>query len=332
MHVLYLHQYFVPPDGSGGTRSFEMSRRLVKAGHRVTLVTSSAFFPARYVLGPGVTTLDFEGVEVRVIRVPYSNKLSYARRVLAFLDFAWRSLREASAVKGVDLVFATSTPLTIALPGLWAKRFHRAPLVFEVRDLWPELPVAIGALRNPALIAAARALERAAYRGAKRVVALSPGMRDGVLRTGLRGPAEVAVVPNSCDVELFRAPATAGTDFLDRHPQLRGGPLVSYTGTLGPINGVEYLADVAKAMLALDPSVRFVVTGDGRCRDAVLAGRVRTACWSATSGCCHLCPRARSPLCSRRARWPPRCSSIFRRCGIIRPTSSSTRSRRAGRS
>lgn len=275
MHVLYLHQYFVPPDGSGGTRSYEMARRLVKAGHRVTLVTSSADFPEHYGLAGRRAVRVLDGIEIRILPVSYSNKLSHARRLAAFASFALRALLECARVRNVDVVFATSTPLTIAIPGLWAKFLHRAPMVFEVRDLWPELPIAVGALRNPVAVAAARWLERTAYRGAARIVALSPGMKEGIVRAGV--PAErVSVVPNSCDVELFRAPASAGEGFLRANPHLKGSALVSYTGTLGPINGVEYLVDVAAAMLALDPSVRFLVTGDGRQREAILE-RARAA-------------------------------------------------------
>lgn len=276
MHILYLHQYFVPPDGAGGTRSYEMARRLVKAGHRVTLVTSGADFPASYGLGGRRAVRFLDGIELRVIPVDYSNRLSHARRIAAFARFALACLLEVARVREVDLVFATSTPLTIAIPALLARLLHGAPMVFEVRDLWPELPVAVGALKNPLLIAAARGLERAAYMGARRVVALSPGMRDGVLRTGCRRPEEVSVIPNSCDVELFRVPESAGEAFLAAHPQLRGGPLVSYTGTLGPINGVGYLVELARAMLDLDPSIRFLVTGDGRERDAVRARAAET--------------------------------------------------------
>lgn len=276
MHILYLHQYFVPPDGAGGTRSWEQARRLVKAGHRVTVITSSAFFPERYAFAQGITCLDFDGVTVRVIRVPYSNKQSYPRRLAAFASFALRALAECSRVRGVDLVFATSTPLTIAIPALWAKFRHGAPMVFEVRDLWPEIPIAMGVLRNPLLIAAARALEHAAYGGAKAVVALSPGMREGVLRTGLRRPEEVALVPNACDVERFRVPAARGESFLSRHPTLREGPMVVYTGTFGPINGVGWLVELAATMAARGSPARFVALGDGREREAVIA-RAREA-------------------------------------------------------
>lgn len=270
MHILYLHQYFVPPDGSGGTRSYEMARRLVSAGHNVTLITSSAYFPAQYELGEGTTTLEIAGIHLRIINVPYSNRLSYLRRIKAFVDFALKATLEAVRVKNVDVIFATSTPLTIALPGIMGKLRHRKPMIFEVRDLWPELPIAIGALRNPLLKALAKWLERTAYTASTHVVALSPGMKEGVVGTGY--PAErVTVIPNSCDVELFRqAQPPTGEIFCDM-PHLADLPIVLYAGTFGPINDVGYLVEMAAAMRDINPTVRFVLAGDGKEREKVLA-------------------------------------------------------------
>src|SRR5690606_7968658 len=133
-------------------------------------------------------------------------------------------------------VFASSTPLTIALPGVYAARPRRVPMVFEVRDLWPQVPIAMGALRNPLARCVARALERFAYRNATRVVALSPGMAEGVVSTGY--PAEhVVTIPNSADLELFRPDESRARSFRQRHPELGSGKIVLYAGTLGLANG-----------------------------------------------------------------------------------------------
>lgn len=268
MHVLYLLQHFTPPDGSGGSRASGLARRLVAAGHRVTIVTGSGFFPKSYEFKAPLTTLSIDGAEVRVLDEPYSNKLSYARRLKAFFSFALRASAEARRVDGVDLVFASSTPLTIAIPAIAAKRRHRVPMVFEVRDLWPEVPIALGALRNPLARLAARLLERLAYREADRVIALSPGMKAGVVRCGK--PADlVTVVPNSSDVGTFRVPASAGQAFLAAHPSIMGGPLVVYAGTLGTVNGAGYLVEIAANMLERAPEVRFLIVGDGKEREQI---------------------------------------------------------------
>ena len=254
MHILYIHQYFVPPDGVGASRSYEMARRLVDAGHEVTMVTSSAKFPLRYGFSRLINDLQLDGIHLKVVRAPYSNTYSYTQRLLSFMQFVVKSTIAICFVRKYDIVFATSTPLTIALPAMIARLRRQCPLVFEVRDLWPKLPIAVGVLRNPVIIWAARLLEKSVYLSSARVIALSAGMKDGIVRAGC--PADkVAVVPNACDISRFRVPPKAGVEFLNQYHHLREGPIVTYAGTLGPFNGVEYLVDVAEVMLRIQPGI-----------------------------------------------------------------------------
>jgi len=142
-------------------------------------------------------------------------------------------------------------------------------MVFEVRDLWPELPISIGALKNPLLRRAAQALERFAYSNSAAVVALSPGMAEGIVRTGY--PREkVAMVPNASDLELFQRDAAQGRAFRRRLGIDDGRILVGYLGTLGRINGVSFLVQVAAA-LKDDPRFLFLTVGDGQERELVAA-------------------------------------------------------------
>ena len=278
MNILYLHQYFIPLDGIGGTRSYEFARRLVKAGHRVTMITSSAGFPPHYRLDKAVNLLELEGIQLKVLQVSYSNHFSYLMRIKAFLSFAIKSIIKTVQEDSVDLIFATSTPLTIALPGIIGKIRHKCPLVFEVRDLWPELPIAVGALKNPLLIRMAKLLEKKAYQHSARVVALSPGMAQGVAAAGFP-PEHIAIIPNCCDVDLFRVDTSAGEKFLLAHPYLRGGDIVTYCGTLGLINGVDYLARIAAEMRTRNPKIQFVIMGSGSRKEAVIAEAQRCGVW-----------------------------------------------------
>ncbi|HEX7117791.1 MAG TPA: glycosyltransferase family 4 protein [Longimicrobiales bacterium] len=265
MRILYLHQYFATPAMPGGTRSYEMARRLVAAGHEVHMITTDRTPKRR---GRGWYTTREAGIDVHWLPVPYGNEMPFGKRIRAFFRFAVAAAHRAVRVGG-DVVFATSTPLTIAIPGVYASRRLRVPMVFEVRDLWPELPIAVGALRSPVTIAAARRLERFAYRNAAHIVALSPGMRDGIVRAGVP-PGRVSVIPNSCDIELFGVDPAVGAGIRSRFAWLGDRPLVVYIGTLGVINGVGYLVRVAERVRQLDPEVRFVVIGSG-----MEAGRIR---------------------------------------------------------
>jgi len=143
-----------------------------------------------------------------------------------------------------------------------AQRRFNSPMVFEVRDLWPEVPILIGAIKGRVSITLAQWLERFAYRHAQQIVALSPGMRDGIVRCGY--PAErVSIIPNFAHLDLFSVPPEEGWAFRRRHDWLQDRPLVVYAGTLGRANDVGYLARVAAAMRDLWPEVRFLVVGTG---------------------------------------------------------------------
>lgn len=268
MKILYLHQYFCPPQSNGSTRSYEFARRLIANGHAVCMITSSAHLP-HYVGTSKVSQLEIAGIPAVVIHVPYDNTMSFGRRIRAFIEFAWLASRQASKVKA-DVVFATSTPLTIAIPGIVARLRRRIPMVFEVRDLWPELPIAVGALKNPLAKIAAYWLEWIAYHSAKHIIALSPGMAEGVILRGI--PANrVTVIPNSCDLDLFDVSSERGRLVRERLNLTPGQPLVVYTGTLGLINGLEYLVEAAVTMQDIAPQVHFLLIGDGARKEAIIA-------------------------------------------------------------
>ncbi len=244
---------------AGGTRSFEMARRLVAAGHEVNLVTSRREIDAM--------AIDWEeseetGIKVHWYPVPYSNHMSFVERVAAFLRFAYAAGRKAASFDA-DVVFATSTPLTIVLPGLFAAWRRRVPLVFEVRDMWPAVPIAMGYLNNPVLRLLAKGLESIAYRRSDHIVALAPGMRHDIIANGI-APEKVTVIPNGCDNDIF------GVDLSVEAASVRAAniwlqkrKLVLFAGTLGRANGVGFLVHVAAEMRAIDSEVRFVVIGDG---------------------------------------------------------------------
>jgi glycosyltransferase involved in cell wall biosynthesis len=189
-----------------------------------------------------------------------------ARRVVAFVRFAFMATMKAARLDG-DVIYATSTPLTIAIPALLASAWKKIPFVFEVRDMWPDVPIAVGALKNPLLVWLARGLEMLTYQRASHIVALAPGMRDDIIAKGIP-PEKVSVIPNGCDVELFNA-APDGQSPRDEFAWLGERKLVLYAGTLGLVNGVDYLVRLAAVAARLSPETRFVVAGDGRESNAV---------------------------------------------------------------
>lgn len=263
--LIYLHQYFNLPTNPGGTRSWEMSRRLVRDGWHVVMVTRRK---------PQATLDAWEEYlrkelagcsgrfELRLVGAPYRNEMSFRRRILAFLQFAVKSSWVVLKEKDVSLVFATSTPLTIALPAILRKWVWGTKFVFEVRDLWPEMPIAVGALKSPIARGLALFLERLTYSQASQVIGLSPGMCAGIVSAG-KPASLVHEVPNSSDLDRFDVSAEVGKEFRAQQPEIGDRPLVTYAGTFGLVNKVGYLAQVASEMKKIAPEVCFLTVGGG---------------------------------------------------------------------
>ena len=246
---------------SGGTRSYEFARRMVARGHQVTIIAAAAEGIPRQ------REEQIEGIRVLWVPVSYEQRMGTGRRIAAFLAFAVRSLGLALRVPA-DVIFASSTPLTVAIPGAVASWRWRAPMILEVRDLWPEVPIAMGVLRAAPLRVLARWLERWAYRRASEVIALSPGMLQGAVAAGA-APSRAHCIPNSCDIQLFDVPPHEGLALRRSLSWLGERPLVLYSGSLGRVNGVSFLAKVACHMARLDPDVRFLVIGEGAEKELV---------------------------------------------------------------
>lgn len=267
MRILYLHQYFVTRSGVGSTRSYEFARYLVKQGHEVVMVAAASESLAD---GQGtVNHRQVDGINVIEVRAGHHDYLrgtsmGYLARIRSFLQFAVASSRVVLRMPRPDIVFATSTPLTIGIPALIASKRHKAPLVFEVRDLWPEAPIQLGALRSLVAIGLARWLERTIYRNAAHVIALSPGMRDGVVAAGT--PAErVSVIPNAADLELF-SPDVDGQEFRARLG-INGQFVCSYFGAMGEANDLNPVVEAARLLEERgEKGIVFVLHGTGKRR------------------------------------------------------------------
>jgi glycosyltransferase involved in cell wall biosynthesis len=191
-----------------------------------------------------------EGIHMVPIAAAYNDPqvgtgMNGWQRMLKFYQFAWLAARIGRRLAKPDVVFATHTPLTIGLSGLALARHFDVPFVFEVRDLWPEALVNVGALKNPVTIWWLRRMAARIYAGAVHIVALSPGMKEGIVRTGV--PAEkVTVIPNASDLDLFR-PDVDGSAARERL-QLGDSFAAIYFGAMGLANGLEYAVEAARIL------------------------------------------------------------------------------------
>lgn len=273
MKVLYFHQHFSTPKGSTGIRSYEMARRLVARGHQVTMVCGSYGGGETGIAVPFVNGMrrgEVDGIDIIEYDLAYSNSDGFFKRSMTFVKFALRSIGIALTAR-YDLAFATTTPLTAGIPGIFARWFRGKPFVFEVRDLWPELPRAMGVIRNPLVLGAMSVLEWVSYRSAHRLVGLSPGIVDGIARLGV--PRErIALIPNGCDLDIF-----AGEVEPWRPWQVKSDDLLAvFAGTHGVANGLDALLDVAAELKQRDRSdIKLMLIGQGKLKPALQDRAIR---------------------------------------------------------
>jgi len=265
MRVLYYHQHFSTPSGAIGTRSYEMAKKLLEKGHEVTMVCGSfglgdSGLRSEYRRGRREGIVD--GIRVIEFHLPYDNKQGLVARSVTFLRYALRSVR-VSLTEQYDLVIATSTPLTAAIPGIAAKVLRRKPFVFEVRDLWPELPRAMGVISNPLTLQLLNGLEWQAYRSATLCIGLSPGIVSGIRRRAGENK-RIRMIPNGCDLRLFNPSREPDSTF----PGAQKSDFVAvFTGAHGPANGLEAVLDAARELQRRNRSdISLVLIGDGKCK------------------------------------------------------------------
>jgi glycosyltransferase involved in cell wall biosynthesis len=200
-----------------------------------------------------------EGIEVLEFEVGYSNSDSFVKRTAAFLTFAMRGVQVA-LTEPYDLIFSTSTPLTAGIPGICARWLRRKPFVFEVRDLWPELPKAMGVIRNPIVLWLMSALEWASYRSARSIIGLAPGIVDSIAKQGVDSE-RLAMVPNGCDFDVFSDRAGAWRPDGVQQDDF----MAVFAGAHGLANGLDAVLNVAGELrLRNRPDVKIVLIGDGK--------------------------------------------------------------------
>jgi glycosyltransferase involved in cell wall biosynthesis len=267
LRVLFLTHYFHPEVGAPQSRLLDLANGLARNGHEVTVLTGFPNYPDG-VIQPGYRRRLFQ-VErlgaLRIVRAPVypAPNRGVARRLLNHASFALSSIPAALWAGGADAVIVETPPLFLAAAGVAVKALKRAPLILNVADLWPDAAIQFGALRNRPAIAAARALERFAYRNAKAIAVPTPGLERTLLARGYTS-ARVLVVPHGVDPARFP---------LDAEPHPVPGRIV-YCGTIGIGHAVGTLLEAARMLEHDGGRFEFLLVGDGAER-AELEARVR---------------------------------------------------------
>ena len=262
MKILYIHQYFKTPGQGGAIRSWYISTAMVRAGHEVHMVTS--YNRKKY------EEKILDGIHVHYLPVSYRSSYRFFRRVIAFLLFSHHAYNLCKKVRSPDLVYATSTPLTVGLVALKLKNRRHLPYIFEVRDLWPEVPIQMKILRNPVLKWITRFLERKIYAGASRIVVLSPGVEQSI--KALPFAKSVYLCPNMSDCDFFKMKGEDEINLAQKYA-LEGKLVISYFGAIGPSNALDYLLNVARIAYSGGWKIVFLILGEGPYKQELIRKR-----------------------------------------------------------
>jgi len=270
MKILYISQYFPPEMGAPAARVHELAREWAAEGHDVTVLTGFPNHPAGVVhpeykkhLKKLVYRERIDGINVvRTLLAPLPNRKSW-ERILNYTSFALSAAVTGSFLKRPDVIIATSPQLMVGLSGWWVSKIKRAPLVFEVRDLWPESIVAAGmGSRDSFTYKSLEWVARFLYKNATKIVVVSPAFRDAIVRDWSVPAEKISVVVNGVDTSLFNVKASISENSLQPESE-RGKFIASYIGTMGAAHGLNTVLDAADRMQHLLPDVEFVFIGEG---------------------------------------------------------------------
>jgi glycosyltransferase involved in cell wall biosynthesis len=234
--IAYLHDYFTTPQGSSGTRSYEFAKRLVKCGYEVSILCTNhdRFFHEDKEFNNDIRKLNIDGINVIQFNVPYSNKLSFNNRMIAFLKQSYLSVRYLFKNE-FDIVYASSPPISSGLTAIIYKIFKRKKVIFEIRDSWPEVPIKLKVLKNPIIIFLSKLLEKLIYKFSSAFVVLSPGAGDRIRELGF-DKKDIVLIPNGCDTEFFKP------IFNKEYKSINA----VYFGAHGYANGLDYVINFSK--------------------------------------------------------------------------------------
>ncbi|MFH1037850.1 MAG: glycosyltransferase family 4 protein [PVC group bacterium] len=269
MQILFFSHYFPPEGNAPASRTYENCRRWVRSGHRVTVITCAPNVPDGKVY-PGYRNRPrsreiVDGIEVIRVWTYLAPNRGTGKRILNFLSYMISAICFSLPLKKPRVIIATSPQFFCGWAGLIAARLRRAPFILEIRDLWPETIVAIGAMRNQRILRFLDWLARRMYAGADRIVAVGEGYRENLIRLGVP-PGKVNVIHTGADLAFFSPRPPDRT--IRQQYRVEGKYVCSYIGTLGLCSGLEVVPRAARLLKEMGrEDIVIMLVGDGAIRE-----------------------------------------------------------------
>jgi colanic acid biosynthesis glycosyl transferase WcaI len=247
-------------------------------GHSVTVLTTFPHYnrdpeaeskqPLKNYWGPLLRKSNYHGVSVYHTMMPKKGSNVFLRLI------AWAGFHKLSTFAGVtiipkpDIILAPSPPLTIGLSAWLIGRIYDAPYIYNVQEIYPDIAIRLGALRNRRIIRFLFGLERFVYKKAAKVTVIARRMRQNLLEKGVTED-KLEVIPNFVDIEdLSQLPKD---NEFSRMYAVQNKFAVSYAGNLGVPQGLNIFLEAAD-LLRHESGIRFMMMGDGMQREALRRG------------------------------------------------------------
>jgi len=273
MRILFLSHYFPPEVNAPATRTYEHCRQWVKDGHTVTVVTCAPNHPQGKVYDGYRNRLyqheTKDGIKVVRVWAFVTANEGFLKRTLNYISYMYAAIIASLFLPKADVVLSTSPQFFNGLAGYFVSRLMGIPWVLEIRDLWPESIVAVGAIKNPAIIKMLEWVERFAYRKADRIVPVTDSFKTYILNKGIEA-GKVVVVKNGVDLAQY-APLD-GASSVAQELGIKGRFVVSYFGTHGMAHHLETILHAARQLSSVT-NILFLMVGDGAERKALVRMR-----------------------------------------------------------
>ena len=269
MQLIYLHQYFKFPNEPGGTRSYDLAKSFANNGYKVEVVTTTS--DEQFNNKKRWTLVRKENLTIHYIYLPYDNNQSFLKRTTVFVRFIFFAIFKLLSLKA-DVILATSTPLTIGIPALIKKWIHKTPYIFEVRDVWPEAVIAVGAIKNKLLQKTLFWLENLIYKNSAAIVPLSSDMKKSIVsRYPELADKPISIIENLSEINRFQNGFDSKTSIVKEKIGFIPRFTVLYAGTFGQVNGIDFVIKLAEKIKMIDSSIVFILIGNGAKKDETLA-------------------------------------------------------------
>lgn len=264
MHILFLTHYFPPEVNAPASRTYEHCKHWVEQGHKVTVVTCAPNCPDGVIYGGYKNKHKVETIDgIKVVRVwtYLAPNKGFAKRIANYVSYMLNAVCHSIAMRKVDVVIATSPQFFCGWAGVLLKWFRRWPFVLEIRDIWPESIVTVGAMRKSKVISFLEILEKMMYRAADHIVAVGEGYKQRIVEKGTK-PEKISVVINGVDLTRFQL--MEKTPDLKQKFDAKGKFICSYIGTVGMAHGLEVVLKAARMCKERNlDDLLFLIVGDG---------------------------------------------------------------------